>query len=457
MAEMVGSAVVQEVVSGAFSFMRNTHEEMVSQSHLIERLKWAHLELEFALERTQRMPMIEVSLLKMRMMIKQAFEESRDLLYKQQTLPVNLEEGGTEQGVTLAPSLPNRIMHAVKPFFGTEKGSISGSCVRRFEMFAQKTDKFVRDVESGCSLAPYRFSYPIIAQLLEGKYLRHEMVSGSQTRRISIFACCLEDYGVVGIVNLDFQDLKTPTKCFRLSLMLRLSESTDIVGISTKCLQSLGPQFKSLADVASGELTGISTQVSMITPGPAFREFVFNMINNAIRSFRQEPLCCIGDGFQASAKNMLSSQLTEGFPEQVSYLRFDCFISAAEYSSQTSTVERNRNTIKAWPVPQLSVTFRPHDLSPTVDGKGCTYVLTAGGEYRGPLNFLLELSEVAEFVPLLAVNFFNLEPERTEFVMIWCSAHGNATFTVSKPITEVKRAPKVGDGSKTRRVSKRKR
>jgi hypothetical protein len=166
MAGMVGSAVVQEVVSGGFSLMRNNHEEMAYQSHLIERLKWAHLELEFALERTQRMPMIEVSLLKMRMMIKQAFQESRDLLYKQQTLRANLEEGGTEQGVTtLASSLPNRIMHAVKPFFGTEKGSISGSCVRRFEMFAQKTDKFVRDVESGCSLAPYRFSSPLITQL----------------------------------------------------------------------------------------------------------------------------------------------------------------------------------------------------------------------------------------------------------------------------------------------------
>jgi hypothetical protein len=192
MADMVGSAVVQEVVSGGFSLMRNNHEEMAYQSHLIERLKWAHLELEFALERTQRMPMIEVSLLKMRMMIKQAFQESRDLLYKQQTLRANLEEGGTEQGVTLAPSLLNRIMHAVKPFFATEKGSISGPCVRRFEMFAQKTDKFVRDVQSGFSLAPYRFSYPIIAQLLEGKYLHHEMVNRSQTRTITIFPCCVE-------------------------------------------------------------------------------------------------------------------------------------------------------------------------------------------------------------------------------------------------------------------------
>lgn len=453
MADMVGSAVVQEVVSGAFSLMRNSHEEMASQSHLIERLKWAHLELEFALERTQRMPMIEVSLLKMRMMIKQAFEESRDLLYKQQTLRVNLEEGGTEQGVTLN----QRIMHAVKPFFATEKGSISGPCVRRFEMFAQKTDKFVRDVESGCSLAPYRFSSPLITQLVEGKYLFHHTVSGSQTRTLSILPCCVEDYGVLGIVTFGFKDLKTPIKCFNLYLILRLSESTDIVGISTKCLQSLEPQLYSLAGVASGELARISTQVNIFTTGPVLRERLFNTINKAIRSFREEPLCCIGDGFQTSAKNVFSSQVTEWFPEQVSYLGFDCFFSAAEYNLQSSDVGTNRHTINAWQILQLSVHFLPHALLETEDDKVCTYVLTAGGQYCGPFKWLSELSVVAEYVPFIAVHRFNLEPERTECRILWCSAHGMATFTVSKPITEIKRAPKVGDGSKTRRVSKRKR
>jgi hypothetical protein len=112
MAEMVGSAVVQEVVSGAFSFMRNNHEEMASQSHLMERLKFAHLELKFALERTKRMPIIEVSLLQRRMMLKHVFEESRDLLYKLRTPRINLEGEGAEQGVTLSPSLHNRIVVA---------------------------------------------------------------------------------------------------------------------------------------------------------------------------------------------------------------------------------------------------------------------------------------------------------------------------------------------------------
>jgi hypothetical protein len=445
MAEMVGSAVVQEVVSGAFSFMRGNHEEMASQSHLMERLKYANLEIKSALERTKRMPMIDVSLLQRRMMLKHAFEESSDLLCKLRTQRVNLEDEGAEQGVTLSPSIHNRIMHAVKPFLGTEKGSISGSCVRRFEWFAEKAGKFVTDVQSGFSLALYRFSSPIITQLLEGKCVLYNMVSGSQTCMLGIYPSCAEDYGVVALVRFTFEDLKTPKKCFSLQLMLRLSESTDIVGIFTNCLKSLEPPFKPMADVACGELAQISTQVGFFQPDLALREMVY-AVAARMTLLRQEPLCCIGDGLQHSAKNILPAKLSERLPEQVSRFLFQCFISAAEYNIKCSTAETNRNTIKAWPILKLSVAFLPHVVS----------AVTSKGEFSVPLDYP-DLSEVAKFVPMLAVNRFMLEPERTEYCVSWYSAHGLALFTVSKPTTEMGRAPKVGDGSKTRRASKRKR
>jgi hypothetical protein len=447
MAEMVGSAVVQEVVSGAFSFMRGNHEEMASQSHLMERLEYANLEIKSALERTKRMPMIEVPLLQRRMMIKHAFEESSDLLCKLRTQRVNLEdEGADQQGVTLSPSLHNRIMHAVKPFLGAEKGSISGSCVRRFEWFAEKAGKFVTDVQSSFSLALYRFSSPIITQLLEGKCVFYEMVSGSQTCMLLIYPSCAEDYGVVAIAWFTFGDLKTPKKCFSLLLMLRLSESTDIVGIFTNCLKSLEPPFKPMADVACGELAQISTQVGFLQPDLALREMVYAWAA-LMTLLRQEPLCCIGDGLQHSAKNILPAKLSERFPEQVSLFLFECFISAAEYNLKCSTAETNRNTVKAWPILQLSVAFLPHIVS----------AVTSKGEFSVPLDYP-DLSKIAKSVPMVAADRFMIEPERTEYSMpCRYSAHGYAVFTVSKPTTEMGRAPKVGDGSKTRRASKRKR
>jgi hypothetical protein len=131
---------------------------------------------------------------------------------------------------------------------------------------------------------------------------------------------------------------------------------------------------------------------------------------------------------------MLSSQLTEWFPEQVTHLWFHCFISAAEYNLQSSTVETNRNTIKAWPILQLSAQFLPHLLLQMEDDRCYTYLSTAGGEVFRSLDRLLQLSEVAEFLPSLAADCFNLEPKQTEYGIEWWSAHGHAKFTVSKPI-----------------------
>jgi hypothetical protein len=148
-------------------------------------------------------------------------------------------------------------------------------------------------------------------------------------------------------------------------------------------------------------------------------------------------LCCIGDGLQHSAKNILPAKLSESLPEQVSLFLFECFISAAEI---------NRNTIKAWPILQLSVAFVPHFVSS----------MTSEGEFSMPLDYP-DLSKFQKFVPILAVDCFMREPERAKFSMPWCSAHGRAMFTVSKAITKMGRAPKIGDGSKTRRTSKRKR
>ncbi|CAM0953211.1 unnamed protein product [Alopecurus aequalis] len=423
---MVGSALVQEVVSGAIKFVRSNHEELASQDHLMERLKMAQFGLKLSLERSKNMPITDVALLQTRMELRLAFQKCRDVLNKHTVLRVQ----------PLSPSLPRRIIRTLKPFFSTEKDCISRPCVKKFEWYAEKADKFLRDVQTGSSPARYRFSNPLITQLLEGKFLYYPMASGSQTLRLSIYPSFIEDYGAVASLSFKFQDLDTQMKSFSLSLRLRLSESTDIVGISSKCLQSLAPQFKPVADVALGELAQISTQVGFLRFEPYLQECLLDLTTIFIRSFCPRPLCCIDDG------NQPSSELSERFPKQVIYLSFECFISAHEYDFQSSTIETNRNSIKAWPILELSVALIPHFTCKIVDAE---------------VNSNIYLSKMAEVVPVRAVECFKLEPERTGYMMSWCSPHGYATFYVRKPTTEMGCAPKVGDGSKTRRVSKRKR
>lgn len=65
-------------------------------------------------------------------------------------------------------------------------------------------------------------------------------------------------FGIAWAVLLyqyQYTDYKMLEKSFHLWFMLRLSESTDIIGTATNCLQYLAFQFKLVAEPALGELS----------------------------------------------------------------------------------------------------------------------------------------------------------------------------------------------------------
>ncbi|WVZ83900.1 hypothetical protein U9M48_030995 [Paspalum notatum var. saurae] len=72
MAEIVGSVLVQEALSKAISFVFGKREEKASEALNAERLV-AVSQLEFALERTAKLPVTEPSLLHRRKMIRRAY------------------------------------------------------------------------------------------------------------------------------------------------------------------------------------------------------------------------------------------------------------------------------------------------------------------------------------------------------------------------------------------------
>jgi hypothetical protein len=190
MAEMVGSCVVQEMVSRAISRVLSKPDDKAAST--MERLEMAHSGLELALERSSKLPITDVSLLRQRKMFKRAHEECGHVLYKHKLRVIQDEEEEAKKGVTPAFTSPasytRKIIHIVKSYFlgpVADESSCSDSSVGRFEWLADKAAKFVRDVETGCSLSHYRFFNPLITQLLQGKILKHETVQGS--RRCQIF------------------------------------------------------------------------------------------------------------------------------------------------------------------------------------------------------------------------------------------------------------------------------
>ncbi|RLM57817.1 hypothetical protein C2845_PM18G06000 [Panicum miliaceum] len=75
-AQMVGAAVVQEAVSRTISFTLGKRKEKLSQGQYLERLRKAVREVEFVLERTTKLPITEISLLRDRMELKRDFIEA---------------------------------------------------------------------------------------------------------------------------------------------------------------------------------------------------------------------------------------------------------------------------------------------------------------------------------------------------------------------------------------------
>lgn len=434
MSEMVASALVQEGVSGVLSLAVSNREERTSQGHLLERLEMAHSELEFALERSSKMPITDLSLLRRRMMLKCAFEECTVVLHKHK-LPG--DEDADQRTVPVSSSLLCRkIMRAMQPsawsFSSPKKDLLTRSDVGRFEWFAEKADKFVRDVESGCSLlARYRFSNPIVTHLLEGKNLKYFLRQGKKTFNLTIWTIHMEEHGVMAELSFEYIDPEAPTNGFWLRLGLRLSESTDLVEISTKCLQSLGPNFKCLAEEATGQLAHLSTQVQVSND---------NLLPSDLNwVFRPDPACCTTTGLNksCSSSSTISSELSGRFPEQVAFLRFSCNVSGADYNLRSSTRQVNGKTMNAWPYLNLEATFFPHL------------------QWEG--RQVSSLHHMEETIHTEAINFFSCQPKQKEYKVSWLSTHGAAQFKVLKTIVDMRCTPRtIGDGSMTR-VSKRKR
>uniref|UniRef100_A0A0E0JL21 Uncharacterized protein n=1 Tax=Oryza punctata TaxID=4537 RepID=A0A0E0JL21_ORYPU len=129
--------------------------------------------------------------------------------------------------------------------------------------FADKASKFVRDVETGCSLAHYGFLNPFVRLLLQRKAFKHEQVlqQGSQTIRIEVVPILIKELGVKAWIQLRLhndgnESMPLMPSATGLELEVQLWESTDITGITIDHLQMLlGPRFdKSFAKGAVGQL-----------------------------------------------------------------------------------------------------------------------------------------------------------------------------------------------------------
>lgn len=409
--EMVVQTLVDKVVNRAVSFVFRLCEEKPSQEDLMKRLVTAHDDLELKVERSNRLPITETTLLRRRMEIKQAFQECHDLI---SNLELRQDEG--------APSPPKK----TKSLFvlDTNKNLLRSSDVTKFERSVEKADRLLRDLKDGFTLAQYRFYLsPLVTKLLQGRALWYKEEQGSQGRSLMVHTCPSEEHGMLAMLGFKHKDLKRPMTYVYFTVTLRLTESTDIIGITAECLkslQSLGPQFTSLADLAIGEVAQISSQV-LVSPWP----WQYTKVDLAKfgRICRQDPFCCKADGIYSCENKVVPSELTRRFPEPVIAMGFNCHIPAPRSSSTITRAHRNTR-----PHLMLTISCTPHCSNAFLSDRS--------------------LQQAEEAIQTEAIESFIQQPNRP-YKMYWFSAHGSASFEVSKPVAET-------STSNTQRVSKRK-
>lgn len=420
MAGIFGSALVQEGVSRGISFVLGKREEKASHGHTMERLEVAASELELALERSARLPITDVSLLQRRKMIRRAYVEAMELLDEHKPQASGQEQDPAQGGVKLKRKRwdfwASKNMSIITP----TAACLNTDDVRRFEWFADCAGRFLRDVESCCSLHHYTFcSHPLVRHLLEGKTLLYYLEQGNLVRDLFIWPMRSDERGVEAVLRYSYDDRAVAERRFSLLLVLRLSESTDIVGVATKCLQLLTPGFKLAAEFAMGQIAMLLNLQDDIAQsyGPPWVGIEDWHINHT-QDVRPDPACCKGSRHGLCAST---------FPEQVSFFGFNCYISSLEpsmrsISSFDEEVGMGSNS-RVWNKPPLMMMlmracFAPH------------HTTEMAGDVRKYRH--ANLQEVVQMVKSDAVNWFLRQPERTEYAVRCFSKHGGACFAVTR-------------------------
>ncbi|KAF8783616.1 hypothetical protein HU200_000469 [Digitaria exilis] len=433
MDSVLGSAVVQEAISRVTSIIFVKREEKESRKHNIEKLEMAHTELELAIERSGKLPITDVSLLRRRKILKRAYKECSDVLHRckhQAQEDEDIEGGFTPSDSSFAKRIARATESSFAYFFPTGKDDLSSSNVRRFGWLADCASKFVRDVESGCSLRHYTFCNPLIRHLLQGKTLKHEMKQESKFRYFHLWPICLEERGVEAHLQYLYVDHKALEKSFVINLLLRLSESTDLVGVAIKCLQSLTSLFNLAAETITGELALLANLHDMSQSYDPPAAVMQGLHTEYTHFWRPNPVCCKEDGHKPSVRNMVLSELSHRFPEQVILFSFTCSFPALEFSMCSSSDETSTSIMTHRQQPlQVTVAFTPHCMTHKEQESYATEIV--GDNEEQPINDV-SMQQEAETARSNAINYFLSQPELRVYGRMWRSEHGGAGFVVEK-------------------------
>ncbi|KAF7033089.1 hypothetical protein CFC21_044215 [Triticum aestivum] len=462
MAKIISSAIVGETISQIFSGITNREDEDKSDEATggggLERLEMAHIKMEAALEMSDKWQITDVSLLHWRKKLKCAAQECNDVARR--CWELSLEEDEAEQ-VLSKSSFAIRVAHATKAFvssfIGCEGDHCSGSiaaAIRRFERFADGATEFIQCVQLGGTPRQPLFFDPLIRHIFTGKTLRYMVMHpGGQYQYFGIRPMAFEERGLEAMLSFIYEDFKVPKNSFRLGFMLRLSESTDIIGTTVKCLQLVTPHFKSTADAVIKGIIQLPTQDFSCLPPEAESANMehWNQIHKTFTGwFRPDPLCCQGYKQEVVPSHVGNCgnkvRLSSIFPEPVCEVFLQRQISLLDYKNlQGSTAGYDFSSLENTPLLKLGILFMPHDSleNPKSTGEGSA-IEVIDGEKQHLTHANVHPDQLDEILLPKAIDYLHHNTETATYQIVWRSNHGSAHLCVEKTrTTRIPRARKA--------------
>jgi hypothetical protein len=452
MTEMVSSMVVQETVSQILSGLVHSYEgkEDSNPNDNLERLEMAHIKLEAALETCSKWHVTDLSLLRWRKKLKRAAKECDDTLYKYKKMI--LEDEQMEQEVRNS-YFPRRIAHATKSFifsgFGRNSFESSRSAVRRFEWFADSASELLRFIELGgtpCCHMPFN---SFAKHLFAGKELQHKIVHGNEYPSLLLWLVpfVTEEHGIEACLVFIKKDRNTLEDEFFFSVILQLSESTDIVGTAVKCLQLFPHHFQPTVDTIKKELTQLSTQDFSWVPYVDLwhRRHWDNLLRFSTQWFRPDPLCCKQHD-QQHRLQYSNLGTVDASLDSIIEVNMQCQISLPEYNKQRAALSECKYSLRDYQKLKAGFLFTPHGPSENMlpadtSSMVAPPIFRRGQHCEDTDNITLE--QLKEIMLPKAIDYFRQNTEATVYQILWKAIHGTAYIHFGKPTSRGARKRKL--------------
>ncbi|XP_014753730.1 uncharacterized protein LOC104582951 isoform X2 [Brachypodium distachyon] len=281
---------------------------------------------------------------------------------------------------------------------------------------------------------------------LRGKSIRYMgLLPGARHHFFSLWPIAFEERGLEAMLFYAYEDCKVLENSFALGFMMRVLESTDIIGTTVKCLRLVTPHFKSTADVVTKEIMQLPTQDFSCLPlevANANVEQYWNDIHTTFAGwFRPDPLCCQGYEHNVvpscrggESINGRKLRLSSIFPEPVGLVFLQRHISLSEYSNQLqgSATRYVSSSLKNYPPLKLGISFVPHysdEPNSTSEGS-VTEVIDGEKQHLTHVNY--QPDQLDEMLLPKAIEYLYHNTEATSYVISWRSNHGRADLSVSK-------------------------